>query len=283
LSTKSKQPTVALALGAGGARGIAHVHVFEALDDMGVRPVAIAGTSIGAIMGAAYASGMSGADIGAYVTKSFRDRAKLIADLWKLRPQDVRQFLGEGGPRLGEINIERVLNVFLPPQIPADFSQLGIPLKVVATDYYAHRDRVFQTGPLRPVLAASAAMPAVFLPVIIDGEVFIDGGTTNPASFDTLQDAADIIVVVDVTGGPLGDQGVRPRKIDVIYAGSQLMQQSIVRAKAEHYRPDVHLRPSVDAFRVLDFLKTETVLHDSKPLRDELKKELGTAIERFAA
>ena len=275
------EPTVALALGAGGVRGLAHVHALEALDELGLRPVAIAGTSIGAIMGAAYASGMSGNQIHTYARERFQNRMELLADMWKLRPERVRQFLDEGGPRLGEINIERVADIFLPSQVVENFSQLQIPLQVVATDYYAHRDHVFRSGLLRPALAASAAIPAVFLPVKIDGDVFIDGGITNPAPFDKLAGLADIIVAIDVCGGPQGERGKRPRKVDVVYAASQLMQHSIVRAKAERFQIDICIRPDISRFRALDFLKTQRILEASRPLKEDLKHELCVAIDGF--
>ncbi|MEP3275655.1 MAG: patatin-like phospholipase family protein [Stappiaceae bacterium] len=275
-------PKIAIALGAGGARGIAHIHALQALDDLGITPVAITGTSIGAIMGAAFASGMTGEDIHEYVDQLFNNRRQLLARLFKIRPESVRQFMDDGGIRFGEINIERVLEVFLPPDIPENYSELNIPLRVVATDYYQNRDRFFSEGLLRPTLAASAAMPAIFLPVIIDGHVFIDGGTTNPAPFDDLSTLADIVVAIDVSGGPKGDPGTRPGKIDVVYAASQLMQQSIVRAKAETHRVDILLRPDVADFRVLDFLRTSHVLDQSKALRDDLKRALSLAIDNFS-
>ncbi len=275
------EPTVALALGAGGARGIAHVHALAAFDDLGLRPVAIAGTSIGAIMGAAYASGMSAGEIHSYVHERFQNRLELLADMWKLRPERVSQFLEEGGPRLGEINIERVVDQFLPSQIVTDFSQLQIPLQVIATDYYAHCDHVFGSGSLHLALAASAAIPAVFLPVKIEGDVFIDGGMTNPVPFDKLAGSADIIVAVDVSGGPQGERGKRPGKVDVVYAASQLMQLSIVRAKTEHYQLDICMRPNIARFRALDFLKTDRILNGSLPLREDLKRELGAAMDDF--
>src|SRR5680860_537120 len=174
------QPTFAIALGAGGARGLVHIHVLQALDEMGITPVAIAGASIGAILGAGYASGLSARNIEDYVRERFQNRFKLLADLWKLRPNSVSAFMKDGGPRLGDINIERVLTLFLPPELVDDFSDLKNPLQIVATDYYGHCDKVFCKGPLRPAIAASAATPAVFRPVIIDGVVYIDGGMTNP-------------------------------------------------------------------------------------------------------
>lgn len=275
------EATVALALGAGGARGLAHIRALQALDDLGLKPAVIAGSSIGAIVGAGYASGMSGDDMDAYVRARFENRFELLASLWKLRPNDVSQFMSEGGPRLGEISIERVVDVFLPDRIVQDFSELEIPLNVVATDYYAQRDHVFRSGALRPALAASAAIPAVFLPVKIDGEIYVDGGMTNPAPFDTLGGRADIIAAIDVSGGPSGERGTRPGKVDIMYASTQLMQHAIIDAKAENHQLDICLRPDVGHFRALDFLRTDSILMASLPLREEFKRTLGAAIEAF--
>lgn len=272
------RPTVAIALGAGGARGLAHVHALEVLDELGVVPVAISGTSIGAIMGAGYASGLSGAEIHAYIHERFRNRFKLLADFWRTRPDTVRAFITDGGPRFGELNLERVLDLFLPETVAHDFADLKIPLQVVTTDYYGHCDKVFSTGPLRPVLAASAAVPAVFRPLVIDGTVLIDGGMTNPVAFDLLEDKADIVVAIDVCGGPSGPVGKRPRKIDVMYAASQLLQLSVTREKRKAHRVDVYVRADVAQFRVLDFHKTNKILQTTKPLRDEFRQKLETAL-----
>ncbi len=274
------EPTVAIALGGGGARGLAHIHALKALDELGVVPVAVAGTSIGSIMGAAYASGMSGAEIEDYTRALFRNRWKLLAHLWHTRPDMVRNLIAEGGPRVGEINVERVLDRFLPQAVAQDFRDLKVPLHVVATDYYGNRDKVFSKGALRPALAASAAVPAVFRPVVIDGTVLIDGGMTNPTPFDILGGKADIVVAIDVCGGPRGDKGKRPRKIDVMYAASQLMQLAITKAKAENNQLDIYIRADVGKFRVLDFLKTQTILDATAPLREELKRKLDAAMSR---
>ena len=98
------EPTVAIALGAGGARGLAHVHALEALDDLGIKPAAMSGTSMGAIMGAGYASGLSAEEIQAYIRERFRNRVKLLADLWRTRPDTVRAFIAEANaPALAEM------------------------------------------------------------------------------------------------------------------------------------------------------------------------------------
>lgn len=279
------QPTIGIALGAGGARGLVHIHILQALDELGITPICMSGTSIGAIMSAGYASGLSAKEIEDYTRNRFADRWKLLADLWKLRPDSVKNFMNDGGPRLGEINIERVLDLFLPPNVCDDFDDLKIPLQIVATDYYGHCDKVFSQGLLRPAIAASAAIPAVFLPVNINGTVLIDGGMTNPTPFDLLKGKADIIVAIDVAGGPDDESGKnsskKPSKIDVMYASPQLMQLTITNEKAKTNQLDLLVRPEMGKIRALDFIKTKQILDSTKSLKDTFKRDLTIAMDNF--
>ena len=267
-------PTIALALGAGGARGIAHVHALEVLDELGLKPVALAGTSIGAVMGSGYCAGMSGAEIHDYVLKKFGERFKLIGDLRHLWPDSFKGFLEDGGFRIGEINIHQIMQGFLPEQVPENFEDLKIPMQVVTTDFYAGTDKVFSSGPLRQAIGASAAMPAVFLPVTIDGTVYIDGGTTNPVPFDLLAGKADIIIGIDVVGGQGGTPGKRPSKLAVVTAAPQMMQRAIIRDKAKHTQIDILIEAPVDEFGVLDFLRTKSLIEAASPMREKLKRAL---------
>ena len=157
----SGEPTVAIAFGGGGARGFAHIHIIEVLDEMGIRPVAISGASIGAIMGSAMAAGMTGKAMREFVLEMVSNRAQLLSRFWAARPAGLGDMMN-GGLRLGQFNIERVLRAFLPDTIPATFEELQIPMSIVATDYYGHRETFFQDGDLTSAIGASAALPAVF-------------------------------------------------------------------------------------------------------------------------
>ena len=101
---RSSEPTVAIAFGGGGARGIAHIHIIETLDAMGIRPVAIAGSSIGAIMGAAMASGLSGEEIRAHTLETIGKPTKAFSRMWQAaRPRGVKDAMeGELAPELKE-------------------------------------------------------------------------------------------------------------------------------------------------------------------------------------
>lgn len=277
--SKPGGPTVAVALGGGGARGLAHIHVIEVLDELGIRPVLISGASIGAIMGASMAAGMTGRKIREHTLAALGHPGRIVNRLWNLRPVSFADMVS-GGFRVGQFNLERVLKGFLPETLPESFEGLEIPLKVVTADYYAQCECVCDSGPLLPAIAASAALPAVFRPVMINGRVMIDGGLWNPVPFDHLLGKADITIGVDVIGHPPAGTAEMPNSIDSLYGATQLTMRSIVTLKLEKCAPDIFLRPDVGRFRVMDFIKAEEVLAASAGIRDELKRALD---ERFAA
>ncbi|SDP67625.1 NTE family protein [Phyllobacterium sp. YR620] len=276
-SKTPREPTFAVAFGGGGARGIAHINVIEALDELGIRPAAISGSSIGAIMGAGMAAGMSGLEIREYAVAILSKRGEIAARLWKLRPASFGEMFG-GGIRLGQFNIEKVLKHFLPGRIPETFEELVIPLSVTATDFYGQREVVMAEGDLYNAVAASAAIPALFRPVRRDDRILIDGGIYNPVPFDHLMDKARFVIAVDVVGGPEGDIGRSPSSIEAMFGASQLMMQSIIATRLRTQAPAIFLRPSVARFGVLDFLRIQQVLEESAGIKDELKRAVDAAI-----
>lgn len=271
-------PTFGVAFGGGGARGLAHIHIIEALDELGITPAAIAGSSIGAIMGAGMASGMTGAEIHDYARSILGSRAEVAARMWRSRPGTIAEAM-QGGIRVGQFNIERILKAFLPEAIPQTFEALKIPLKVTATDYFGHSLAVFAEGDLHSALAASAAIPAVFRPVTREGRVLIDGGIYNPVPFDLIEKEADIIIAVDVVGAPSEAERRHPTTVDLMYGATQLMMQSIIANKLRQHPPDILIRPNVSKYRVLEFLKIETLMAETVEIKDELKRAVGKAVE----
>ncbi|WP_242220926.1 patatin-like phospholipase family protein [Shinella zoogloeoides] len=272
-TSQANGPTVAIALGGGGARGLAHIHVIEVLDELGIRPVLIAGASIGTIMGAAMAAGMTGREIREHTLATVGRPGQIMNRLWSLRPTGLSEMVS-GGFKVSQFNLERVLKAFLPDRLPETFEELFIPLKAVTSDYYAQCECVCDSGPLLPAIAASAALPAIFRPVELNGRVMIDGGLWNPVPFDHLAGKADITIGVDVVGQPPAGAAGVPNSMDSLYGATQLTMRSIVTLKLEKGAPDIFLRPEVGRFRVLDFLKAEEVLAASAGIRDELKRAL---------
>lgn len=278
----SDYPTFAVAFGGGGARGLAHIHAIEALDEMGIQPVAISGSSIGAILGAGMAAGMSGAEIRAYAGAMLSSRAEVVSRIWRARPARLSEMVN-GELRLGQFSAERIVNAFLPPQIPKKFEQLRIPLKVTATDYYGHRLAIFEKGELRSAIAASAALPSIFRPVLRDGMTLIDGGIYNPVPFDILEGTADYLIAIDVVGAPTPTSTKTPSTIEMMFGATQLMMQSIIAMKLEKKRPDILLRPSISGFRVLDFLRMNEIMEESAMIKDELKRGIEVILNEASA
>lgn len=145
----AREPTVAVALGGGGARGLAHISLLQILDDLGVRPVAIAGTSVGAVIGAAYAAGHSGADLREHTEKILRGRMRLTRRLLGTRARRRRRFMVDFAHPV-MIDGERFLSAFWPSEMPQRFEDLRIPLHVVATDFDRRREVVFSEACCAP-------------------------------------------------------------------------------------------------------------------------------------
>ncbi len=275
----SGDPTFAVALGGGGARGLAHIHVVEALDELGLKPKLIAGSSIGAIIGAGYAAGMRGVEINEYARTILGNRAEVISRIWRSRPGSLNEFISTGF-RVTQFNLPRILRSFLPPVLPERFEELPIPLLVTGTDFYGHKVEMFSSGELVSAIAASAALPAVFRPVKRDGKLYVDGGMFDPVPFDAVHGKADIVIAVDVVGAPQPG-GKRLSSIDLMYGSTQLMMQAIIQAKLQTYRPQVLLRPPVSAYRVLDFLKVDALMEETASIKEEAKRAVAAAVEAF--
>jgi len=270
--------TFALALGGGGARGLAHIAVIEALDEMGVKPAAIAGTSIGALVGAAYAAGMRGKDIRRHVIGFAHDRAETTRRLMAARVGTLADLFAGAFGRATQIDAEKFCAQFLPDAIPADFSELTIPLTVMAADLHRRQETPLTSGPLRAALAASMAIPGLLRPVAIDGRVLIDGGATNPLPFDRLRGLADYIVAVDVLSVPPTERGDIPGAWECVYTTLNIMGSAIVAAKLAHAAPDLVIRPHVGIFRTLDFYQATAILRSADAVKAEVNERLGALL-----
>ena len=124
---------------AAARAGIAHIAVLEALDEMGMRPAAIAGTSIGALIGAAYAAGMSGKEIRRHVIALAHDRSEVLRRLIAARAGTFANLFSSGFGAATLVDAEKFCAQFLPDAVPEDFGALKIPLTVIASDLYRRR------------------------------------------------------------------------------------------------------------------------------------------------
>jgi NTE family protein len=272
---RGSQKTVALALGGGGARGLAHIAILEAFDEIGARPVAIAGSSIGAAIGAAYAAGVSGKAIRRHVISVVHDRPDVLRRLVGARAVAGLGGLlasGLGNPML--LDALKFCDAFVPREVPDTFERLGIPLSVMTTDLHGRYETRFETGPLRRALAASMTIPGLIRPIEVDGRILVDGAAVNPLPFECLRGRADIIVAVDTSVGPTTPRGI-PDPWEALFSTIQVMSHTIVAEKLKHGTPDILIRPNVGAFRLLDFLQASAILRAAEPAKAELKQRLA--------
>jgi NTE family protein len=220
------RPRIGLVLGGGGARGFAHVSVLKELERRRIPVDCIAGTSMGALVGGLYASGMTAADIERELRamdwpRMFNDRLDRPQRSFRRKRDDdlslipVKPGISSEGLRFapGVLSGVRILllleRLTQPVALRRDFDDLPIPFRAVATDLNTGQAQVLASGNLAMAMRASMSIPGVFKPVMIDGLVLVDGGLANQLPVDVVRGmGADVVIAVDV-GTPLAplDEG----------------------------------------------------------------------------
>ena len=266
---------IGLALGGGGARGLAHILMLEVFDDLGLRPHRIAGTSIGAVIGTLYAAGLSAREIRELVDRlTVSDDESWLSGLFE---QDVGRWwdfidlkLGRGGLVDSDAFagfVEETIGV-------TQFDQLSIPLRIVATDFWEREQVVFQHGGLRPALQASIAIPGLFNPVQYKGRVLVDGGLVNPVPYDLLFGDCDTVVAIDVSGKRNARSDNRPGYFENLFNTMQITSTAIMREKMRHRPPHIYIRPELEDIRVLDFNRVNEIYEQSRTAKRKLERAL---------
>ena len=228
-------PSIGLALGGGFARGIAHVGVLKVLEAENISVDFVAGTSVGALIGAAYCSGVSPAELEQIASKvRFRDLAR-----WTLS-------------RYGFASNLRMISFLNKILKVKTFEELQIPLAVTATDFASGEGIVFRSGPLADPVRASCAYPGVFLPVTVNGRLLVDGMLAHALPTQPLREmGADRVIAVSLKTN-WANAGDGPKHIfDVIgqcFAIAQNMNCAQARGCA-----DLIIEPDVTGYRYDDF------------------------------
>lgn len=200
---------ISLVLGSGGARGYAHIGVIQELEARGHEVVAIAGASIGALVGGAYAAGSL-----PKLTEAALQLSK--TDMWMMLR------LSLGSPAL--VKLDKVMTWLSKFVGDVRIENLPIPYTAVATDLMAGREIWFHEGPLLAAIRASIAIPTVFAPVKLQGRILVDGGLVNPLPMETsLRLDADLTLAVSLFGtdpGPRRGSGVMEVSSDEVEQGA---------------------------------------------------------------
>ena len=267
---------VGIALGGGGVRGLAHVSILQVLDDLHMRPAVIAGTSMGAIVGALYASGMSASEI----RDNIERRLILRNDTWRdviEKREDLLKWVSAFKPDFsgsGLINAQGILNFLLDQIKVGSFEDLEIPLLVVAADYWSAEEVIFESGELLPAIRASMAVPGVFSPVSIEGRTLVDGGVVNLVPYDLLMGRADFIIAVNVSRVRYAGEDEIPNALEAVLGTFDIMQTTMLADKLERLKPDIYVWPQIRDIRMLDFTKIEEVFAQATSAAEELRKQL---------
>ncbi|MFZ3283401.1 patatin-like phospholipase family protein [Pseudomonas sp.] len=278
-ASEATRPKVGLVLSGGAARGLAHIGVLKALEEQGIKIDAIAGTSMGAVVGGLYASGYKIDELEKLALKIDWQAALSDAppreDVPFRRKQDDRDFLvkqklsfrddGSLGLPLGVIqgqNLALLLESLLAHTSDTrDFDKLPIPFRAVATDIANGEKVVFRKGHLPQVIRASMSIPAVFAPVELDGRLLVDGGMTDNIPLDVAREmGVDVAIVVDI-GTPLRNRKQLTTVVDVLNQSITLMTRSNSEEQLAALKPtDVLIQPALAAFGVTDFGKAQDMI-----------------------
>jgi len=278
--TNTSDPKIGIALGGGAARGLIHIPFIEAMDELGIIPARIAGTSIGALLGAGWASGLSGKEIREYSYEYLGSKRSMVARIWKTRIKNPSSVFRK--TMTMQLDACEVINSFIPKEVPSQFNELKIPLFTVATDFKTWQQVVFRDGELIPAIAASIAIPSVFKPVEFGGRLLIDGSVSNPLPLDVAGRNMDILVGVDVNGSPSGHKDEdEPSLIEVGLGSAQILMHGLISNKLVEFPPDVYTRPQLEPFRSLEFWRVKEIVETGEKDKEFFKRQLGKAIEKF--
>ncbi len=268
-------PRIGLALGGGGARGLAHIPMLEAVDEAGIKPTVIVGCSMGSLVGAAYAAGISGKQLRAHAQRLLANQfeaLKLIVGEKKMNPLDLLSFTGITGLHL---SAERLVQIALPEGLPDNIEDLPIPFKIVATNYSKMSEHVFDKGPLIPAIAASIAIPGVISGSMIDDDLYVDGGVTNPVPFNHLVGHCDKTIAIDVTGRPRAINGKHPSNIATAVGSLLIMFHQIADLRRAAGPPDIYIEPDMTKIGPADFFKVTDIFAAAENAKQQLAAELS--------
>lgn len=275
-------PRIGLALGGGSARGLAHIPMLEVFDELGLKPTIIAGCSIGALIGAGYASGMSAAEIRARAEMLLKNRFQAMRYVFGSKRTKLRDILALKSLASLQIKGEKLVGLAFPDNLPENIEDMHIPFKVVTTDVDAREEHVISSGRLVTAVAASLAIPGVILGPRIDGRVHVDGGVTNPVPFNHVRGHCDIIVAIDVTGRPRPPVRMHHSNRELAVSSLLIMFHQVAKLRRAANPPDIYIEPAIAGFRGVDFFKLNELFEAAQPAKEQLKRALDFRINQVA-
>lgn len=273
-------PRIGVALGGGSARGLAHIPFIEAMDEMGLQPTSIAGTSIGALIGSGWAAGLKGTEIRELAFDMLGSMNGLFGRLMSTQMRSIKHMFREGISL--QLDAERVYDAFTPPGMPERFEDLKISFSSVATDFKSWHQVVFHHGLIRPAVAGSLSIPSLFKPVHYHDTILVDGGVVNPLPLDCASPDTDILIGIDVNGDPYDWRPEYiPSALDIGLGSAQIMMHQLIAHMIAAYPPDLYFRPHLNSYGAYEYWRVKEIVEASDHDKDRFKRELAKKIERF--
>ena len=255
---RRKPPKVGLALGSSAARGLAHIGVLKALKEASIPVDMVAGTSMGAMIGACFAKeGEISAVEEIAINTGWRELARLLDP--KL-----------GSLRKGLIRGQRIEEFLYSLIGDAEFKDLKIPFAAVATDVNTGEEVVIREGSVIEAVRASISIPGIFVPVMLEGKCLVDGGLTNPVPADIVRDmGAKFIIAVNVLVEPQkskrtasppkgAEMAEAPNIFNTLIQSIYIMEHEIIKSRIP--KADVIISPDVSRIEAFEFYKGEEAI-----------------------
>ena len=249
-----KKKKLGLVLSGGGARGYAHIGILKVLDELKIKPDYIAGTSMGAIIGAAYALGMSASEI-----EKKADELKLY------------KYLDPTIPKKGLIKGDKILKLFEEIYQNKNFDETKIPLFVNAVDVETGKELIFSEGSIAIAVRASMSIPGIFNPINVNDYILVDGGLTNNIPLSLIKDKCDIIITSNVSNIYLPDayflknpklikEKELPSLTRVLLKSMLILQSNPSNIQYAKENSDVYLSPNLKNITTADFAKKNEII-----------------------
>lgn len=300
------RPCVGLVLSGGGARGFAHAGVLRLMEEMGIRVDVVTGTSMGSMVGGAYAAGYTAGQIediilGVNWTKMMAPRADRSALPWRLKlddyknlPNNAIMLTKEGKVELPESVIpSQELEIFLndkagPVNYVNDLSELALPYACVATDLVTGERVIMQKDVnLGRAMRASMSVPGAFAPVVIKDRMLVDGGLVDNLPVELAREmGADVVIAVNL-GTPLSKRSELNNVVNVMAQMVNLLtEQNVQKSLASLTDADVLISPDLDGFSSADFKKSKEIIERgyqaAAKVREKLKAFAAPDVEWLA-
>jgi NTE family protein len=263
-----KKPVYGLALSGGGARGIAHLGLLSALEDQGFQPAVMSGTSMGALVAVGYGLGMS---------------VKEMLSLIKSQMNPIR-ISNINKKKLGLFSLQKVENLFRTLATKDDFDILKIPVFLSVTNLNTGQNEIKSKGKLIDFAIASASIPLLFRPVIIDGTYYVDGGLTKNMAAQVLKDKCDKLIGVHVNH--IGEKNDFRRMKDIAARAYHLAIFNTIRNELG-YCDYIVDPPGTRQYTTLDFNKADEIFdvgyQEGLRLTARLKADEEAAVSPLAS